>query len=106
MQLKRSTLQDIPAIMTIIDDAKELLASLHIDQWQNGYPNAEQVENDIKNNESYVVVNDDNIVMATSMFTFKKEPTYKEVIDGNWLVDEDKVYGVIHRMAIKKSLEN
>ena len=102
MQLKRSTLQDIPAIMTIIDDAKELLASLHIDQWQNGYPNAAQVENDIKNNESYVVVNDDNIVMATSMFTLRKEPTYKEVVDGNWLVNEDKVYGVIHRMAIKK----
>jgi len=102
MQLQRSTLQDIPAIMTIIDDAKELLASLHIDQWQNGYPNADQVENDIKNNESYIVVNDDNIVMATSMFTLRKEPTYKEVLDGNWLVDEDEVYGVIHRMAIKK----
>ena len=102
MQLKHSTLQDIPAIMTIIDDAKELLASLHIDQWQNGYPNATQVENDIKNNESYVVVNDDNIVMATSMFTLRKEPTYKEVVDGNWLVNEDKMYGVIHRMAIKK----
>ncbi|WP_166384870.1 GNAT family N-acetyltransferase [Polaribacter sp. 11A2H] len=102
MKIRLSNIEDIPAIMTIIDDARELLASLHIDQWQNGYPNAAQVENDIKNNESYVVVNDDNIVMATSMFTFKKEPTYKEVIDGNWLVDEDKVYGVIHRMAIKK----
>jgi len=102
MQLKRSSLQDIPAIMTIIEDAKELLASLHIDQWQNGYPNAAQVENDIKNNESYVVVNDADVVMATSMFTLRKEPTYKEVIDGKWLVDENEVYGVIHRMAIKK----
>ncbi|MHB0756340.1 GNAT family N-acetyltransferase [Polaribacter sp. M15] len=102
MKIRLSKIEDIPQIATIINDAKELLASLHIDQWQNGYPNAEQVENDIKNNESYVVVNDEGTVIATSMFTLRKEPTYKEVIDGNWLISEDEVYGVIHRMAIKK----
>lgn len=101
MQLKPSTLQDIPSIMTIINDAKELLASLHIDQWQNGYPNAAQIENDILKGESYVVINDNNKVMATSMFTVNPEPTYK-VIDGNWIIDETEIYGVIHRMAIKK----
>ncbi|WP_405606201.1 GNAT family N-acetyltransferase [Polaribacter sp. Asnod1-A03] len=102
MKIRLSKIEDVPQIATIIDDAKELLASLNIDQWQNGYPNAEQVENDIKNNESYVVVNDEGTVMATSMFTLRKEPTYKEVIDGSWLISEDEVYGVIHRMAIKK----
>jgi ribosomal protein S18 acetylase RimI-like enzyme len=40
--------------------------------------------------------------MATSMFTLRKEPTYREVIDGNWIISEKEVYGVIHRMAIKK----
>jgi len=102
MKIRLSKTEDIPQIATIIDDAKTYLASLKIDQWQNGYPNATQVENDIKNSESYVVVNNDNIVMATAMFTFRKEPTYKEVIDGNWLISEDEIYGVIHRMAIKK----
>ena len=102
MKLKKSTIKDIPIIMTIIDDAKTYLAFQNIDQWQNGYPNAEQVENDIKKGESYVVVNDKNQVIATSMFTLRKEPTYKKVIDGNWIIPEDEVYGVIHRMAIKK----
>ena len=102
MQIKLSTLNDVPSIMEIIEDAKELLASLKIDQWQNGYPNAEQVKNDIKKGESFVVVNDENQIMATSMFTLRKEPTYKEIIDGNWLISEDELYGVIHRMAIKK----
>jgi hypothetical protein len=46
-----------------------------------------------------VVLNDENIV--TSMFTINNEPSYK-VIVGNWLIDETKKYGVIHRMAIKK----
>ncbi|WP_298883888.1 GNAT family N-acetyltransferase [uncultured Polaribacter sp.] len=102
MKIRLSTFDDIPQIEIIINDAKTYLASLNIDQWQNGYPNAEQVENDIKKGESYVVVNDENKVIATSMFTLRKEPTYKEIFDGKWLVSEDKIYGVIHRMAIKK----
>jgi ribosomal protein S18 acetylase RimI-like enzyme len=101
MKIRRSTSDDIPIIISIIDDAKEYLASQKIDQWQNGYPNSEQIEEDIKNGESYVVLNEENRVMATSMFTTNSEPTYK-VIDGNWIINETIKYGVIHRMAIKK----
>ena len=101
MKIQLSTFEDIPAIIAIINDAKEYLASQKIDQWQNGYPNAEQVENDIKNNESYVVVNDEDDVIATAMFTFKKSQHIK-IIDGNWIVNENNNYGVVHRMAIKK----
>ena len=99
MQL--STSDDIPKIMTIIKDAKAYLASQNIEQWQKGYPNTEQIENDIKNGESYIVVNDKEQVIATAMFTSTREPTYK-IIDGNWRIDESNAYGVIHRMAIKK----
>jgi RimJ/RimL family protein N-acetyltransferase len=99
MQL--STSDDIPKIMTIIKDAKAYLASQKIEQWQKGYPNTEQIENDIKNRESYIVVNDKEQVIATAMFTSNREPTYK-IIDGNWRMDESNAYGVIHRMAIKK----
>lgn len=101
MKIRLSKIENLPQIATIIDDAKELLASLNIDQWQNGYPNTEQIENDINNNESYVVVNDNGQIMATSMFTTNPEPTYK-VIDGKWIIDQSEVYGVVHRMAIKK----
>ena len=101
MKIRLSKIEDTPKIMEIINDAKTYLASLKIDQWQNGYPNVTQIENDIKNNESYVVFNDENTIMATSMFTTNKEPTYK-IIEGNWIINEDKKYGVIHRMAIKK----
>ncbi|MDA9316778.1 GNAT family N-acetyltransferase [Polaribacter sp.] len=101
MKIKLSTLENIPEIMTIIEDAKAYLASLKIEQWQNGYPNETQVEHDILKGESYVMLNGENQVIATSMFTTKKEPTYK-TIEGNWQIDETKPYGVIHRMAIKK----
>ncbi len=102
MELRKSTLEDVPRIMEIINDAKALLKSLYIDQWQNGYPNAEQIENDIKNLESFVVVDENNNVLATTMFTLRKEPTYKIVENGNWLIDENLPYGVIHRLAMSK----
>ena len=101
MNIRCSISKDVPKIMEIIDDAKELLASQNIDQWQNGYPNAEQVEQDILNQESYVVFNDEHQIMATAMFTTNPEPTYK-IIEGDWIIDESKTYGVIHRLAIKK----
>lgn len=102
MKIRQAILTDIPRIIAIIDDAKNLLASLQIDQWQNGYPNAEQVENDIKNEESYVVINDEATIVATTMFTTRPEPTYKKVINGNWIIDESLPYGVIHRLAVGK----
>ena len=102
MNIRLATQNDIPKIMEIIDDAKALLKSMHIDQWQNGYPNEEQIQNDINNDESYVVVNNADEIMATTMFTTRKEPTYKEVIDGTWKIDENLPYGVIHRLAMSK----
>ncbi|PQB06666.1 GNAT family N-acetyltransferase [Polaribacter filamentus] len=101
MKIKLSTLKEVPRILKIIEDAKTYLAAQNIDQWQNGYPNAAQIENDILNGESFVVINDENQIMATSMFSTNKEPTYK-IIEGNWIINEDEIYGVIHRMAIKK----
>lgn len=101
MKIQLATTADIPRILEIIDDAKALLKSLHIDQWQNGYPNQTQIENDIVNNESFVVLNSDNQIVATTMFSIKGEPTYK-VIEGNWIIAESEKYGVIHRLATGK----
>ena len=101
MKIQLTTLKEVPIILEIIEDARTYLASQNIDQWQNGYPDAAQIENDILNGESFVVINDENQVIATSMFSTNKEPTYK-IIEGNWIINEDEIYGVIHRMAIKK----
>lgn len=99
MKLNRSTLSDIPVIMDIIGDAQKYLAGLNIDQWQDGYPNETQIELDIKNNDSYVVLNDANTIIGTTVFTTKKEPTYQN-ISGDWMTPVDAKYGVIHRLAV------
>ncbi len=101
MKIRLSTFNDISNIISIIDDAKAYLASQKIDQWQNGYPNIKQVQDDIKKGESFVVVNDENKIISTSMFTTNPEPTYK-IIEGKWIIEVKEKYGVIHRMAIKK----
>jgi len=102
MRLQLSTSSNIHNILQIINDAKVYLKSKDIDQWQNGYPNQTQIEQDIANNESYVLINDENQIIATSMFSIRPEPTYK-LIDGAWKINEKEKYGVIHRLAIDKN---
>ena len=99
MKLKKSTIKDIPVIMKIVADAQQYLASLNIDQWQDGYPNENQITLDINNNDSYVVVNDEFKIIGTTVFTTKTEPTYNR-IEGKWLTKKEAIYGVIHRLAV------
>lgn len=99
MKIDHAQSQDLPSIMNIIKDAQRYLAALNIDQWQDGYPDQVQLENDIINQESYVITNDKNKIMATVMFTTRKESTYQN-IDGAWVISESLPYGVIHRLAV------
>jgi ribosomal protein S18 acetylase RimI-like enzyme len=99
MELRLSTLGEIPLIMEIIKDAQAYLASLKIDQWQDGYPNIPQIEVDIKNNDSYIVVNEKNKIIGTNVFSTKRDSTYDD-IDGEWITSDNAQYGVIHRLAV------
>ena len=99
MNLQRSKLSDISFIMSIINDAQKYLASLNIDQWQDGYPDVNQIELEIKNEDSYLVLNESNQIIGTTVFTTKEEPTYQNV-EGSWITPENSIYGVIHRLAV------
>ena len=100
MKLVKATHKNLDAIMSIIADAQNYLASLNIDQWQNGYPDTTRIITDINKNENFIVLNNEDVVIATTMFTTYQEPTYK-TIEGNWLTSENAIYGVIHRMAVR-----
>ena len=99
MKLRPSIKADIPSIMSIISDAQHYLASLNIDQWQDGYPTQEQIELDIANKDSYVVISSTDEIIGTTVFSTKIEPTYLE-IHGKWLTHDNAKYGVIHRLAV------
>lgn len=104
MHIRPTTTQDVQQIMTIIGYAQQYLASLNIDQWQDGYPTQSQFEDDITNKESYVITNANAKVIATFMFSVAGEPSYK-VIDGKWLTTVEN-YGVIHRIAVAEHYTN
>ena len=100
MHLRKTKTEDIPVVISIIGDAIEELRKASIDQWQNGYPNASSIENDIAKGWGYVLVEDDEIV-ATLALCFDKDPNYEVIADGEWLNQEP--YAVIHRIAVRRS---
>lgn len=99
--LRRAQLQDLPAIMKIIDDAKELLKKNGSPQWQNGYPNQETFAQDIAMQTNWILIND-NKVVATATLQLTPEPTYRNITQGQWQ-QPDEPYATIHRVAISSN---
>ncbi len=99
MKLIRAKLQDIDNIMQIIDMAKLHLKEQSIDQWQNGYPDCQCIQNDIANNTGFLVV-ENNIVYGYLCIDFGGEPAYDSLI-GEWA--SEKQYVVVHRFALSNT---
>lgn len=98
MECRLATYSDIQVIMACIHDAQALLRECDVDQWQDGYPTAEIIAEDISRGDSFVIT-EGNDILATAVICFSGEPTYK-IIRGKWLNDEK--YAVIHRLAVRK----
>lgn len=98
VKLKKAKLEHINEIMDIIQGAQEYLKIQEIDQWQNNYPNIETINNDINNNNSYILVNDADIIVGTTALIFGNDKTYDAIYEGKWLTDDK--YATLHRMAI------
>ena len=97
MQFRKSTFADIDAMMSIVNDAKNLLKSQNIDQWQSGYPNRPLLEQDVKNGIGYVLCENDKILGFCAL-TFGADESYA-TIDGRWKSSGEN-YAVVHRMAV------
>lgn len=95
MILRKATFSDAPKIWQILQDAIEQRRRDGSDQWQNGYPNAQSVQDDIVNEIAYVLV-EKNQILAYAAILFGIEPAYND-IKGKWLTEGD--YVVLHRVA-------
>ena len=62
LALRYTKLEDIERVMEIIKQAQQYFKEKGINQWQNGYPNAKVIENDIKNGHSFVLIKNNKIV--------------------------------------------
>ena len=99
MNFRKSTFDDVDRILEIIEKAKIELRKLGLNQWQNGYPNREVIENDVKNGISYILEE----IVGTIVLSPKKEEPYSK-IEGKWITNDD--YIVIHRLAVDSEIKN
>ncbi|MCM8710326.1 GNAT family N-acetyltransferase [Clostridium sp. SYSU_GA19001] len=97
MQFRKTVEEDIISIMKIINAAQTYFKEQGIDQWQNGYPNYNSIENDINNGYSYVLDENDKII-GTAAVSFDGEKTYENIYNGAWITNEE--YAVVHRIAV------
>lgn len=97
MEFKRAKISDLEQIVDIIEEAKKYLKEAKVDQWQNGYPEKNDLRKDIEVGNSYVLVNG-NDVLATTVISLKEESTYNSIFHGQWVTEEE--YMVMHRVAV------
>ena len=97
IEYRKALPEDIHNIVNITKQAKELLKSRKIDQWQGEYPREEDFLADLERGELYVITADSR-VGAFFMLSLRPEPTYSEITDGKWSSDEP--YAVLHRGAV------
>ena len=95
MNLRKATLSEIPAIWEILQQAIARRKQDGSEQWQDGYPNEQTIQEDLVNDCAYVLV-DNGRIIAYAAIIFDIEPAYTE-IQGEWLTNDQ--YVVIHRVA-------
>ncbi|MDF7683595.1 GNAT family N-acetyltransferase [Lactobacillus sp. ESL0679] len=88
---------DMPAIMMIINQAKELLKRDGSPQWQDGHPNRQMFQDDIIKKRAYVLIVDQEVAGVAVLQT-TPDHNYDE-ITGAWQ-NTTTEYATIHRIAI------
>ncbi len=105
MNIRKTTEADFPQLMKIYARAREFMAQTgNPNQWgPNNWPPEELIQQDIKEGNSYVCINDADQILGTFYFIQGEDidPTYKVIEDGAWM--DDSVYGVVHRLAASGS---
>jgi GNAT superfamily N-acetyltransferase len=101
MKLRKATHADINTIWDILQQAIEQRRKDGSDQWQQGYPNRQTVEDDIAHGYGYVLT-ENEVIIAYAAVLFGIEPAYNE-IEGQWLTDGD--YAAVHRVATANAVK-
>ena len=98
MNIRKSTVQDLPQILELYKIAREFMKNNgNPNQWEDRYPEVSTVENDVKQGISHVCEENGKIV-GTFVFFIGEDPTYRVIENGAWH-SRQKPYGVIHRVA-------
>ena len=103
MEIRLAFPNEVDAIMQVMEDAKKCLADAGSDQWQNGYPNADIIIEDIISGQAYVALEDGEL-LAYAAVTKSPEAAYEAIYEGNWQAEESE-YLVFHRIAVAADVQ-
>ena len=96
MEFILAAAEHLEEMCRITDEAKAQLKRLGLDQWQKGYPSREVWVEDIKNQTTWLAVEEGKVLGAFAFQTVP-DPSYG-VIDGEWLTDTP--YASMHRVCV------
>ena len=102
MQIRNTRPEELNIVMSIYDQGRQYMRKNgNMEQWKDNYPPEQLIIDDINNNDSYVVEDDNGEIVC--VFAFLKGPdiTYNKIYNGNW--PNNKPYYVIHRIAVSKN---
>jgi len=84
--------------MEVYHAAQEtMIATGNATQWGHSYPSQDLIQDDIRQQVSYVISNGEGRICGVFAFLFGEEKTYSYIEDGAWL--NDAPYATIHRIA-------
>ena len=96
LSIRKATKEDLVQVMQIIKSCTKYMISKKIFQWNEKYPNIETFENDIGNENLYVLSLQNNELIGCVSITFEMDNFYKKI---DWISNTNKnIY--VHRLAI------
>ena len=98
LELVVAEIGDVEFALRSVRGAQERLARADIDQWQNGYPNRERLEEDVRLGIGRVLMADGQRV-AYGVLTYDGERAYDDLRGGEWLTS-GAAYATIHRLCV------
>ncbi len=102
LRIRPATAAHLPRVTEIFSQARAAIATLGIDQWQDGYPTADHLQADIDTRVGYVLTEGDLVQGYFALMT-TPDPTYKIIEDGCFLT-EGEDYVTLHRVAMSDQL--
>ncbi len=88
-------------MMVIYESARSQMAAMgNTNQWINGYPARRDIEQDIINGISYLVVDELSQPVGCFVVMPSPDPNYAMIEGGEWL--DDRSYVAIHRVAASR----
>ncbi len=100
MEIRNTHRGELEAILKIYESARQyMLENDNPNQRVGGYPDEKLILKDIENGHHLVCTNGPRL-LGCFAFMDEDDPTYKEIIKGNWL--NNNPYAVIHRIVALK----